>query len=37
MPILQEAQNIFGYLPDEIMTLISNRLNIALSEVKVTP
>lgn len=33
MPILQEAQNVFGYLPDEIMTLISNRLNIALSEV----
>lgn len=33
MPILQEAQNTFGYLPDEIMTLISNKLNIALSEV----
>lgn len=33
MPVLQEAQNIFGYLPDEIMELISNKLNIPLSEV----
>lgn len=33
MPILQEAQNIFGYLPDEIMELISNKLNIPLAEV----
>lgn len=33
MPILQEAQSIFGYLPDEIMELISNKLNIPLAEV----
>lgn len=33
MPVLQEAQNIFGYLPDEIMEIISNRLNVPLSEV----
>ena len=33
MPILQEAQSIFGYLPDEMMELISNKLNIPLAEV----
>ena len=33
MPVLQEAQNIFGYLPDEIMEIISNKLNIPLSEI----
>ncbi|MCI7238065.1 MAG: NAD(P)H-dependent oxidoreductase subunit E [Anaerococcus sp.] len=33
MPILQETQNLFGYLPDEMMTLISNKLNIPLSEI----
>lgn len=33
MPILQEAQNIFGYLPDEIMTMISNKIKVPLSEV----
>lgn len=33
MPILQEAQNKFGYLPEEIMELISKKLDIFLSEI----
>lgn len=33
MPILQEAQNIFGYLPEEIMNKISNSLNIPLADI----
>lgn len=33
MPVLQEAQNTFGYLPDEIMELISKKLNVPLAEV----
>lgn len=33
MPILQKAQNIFGYLPEEIMEMISNKLNIPLAEI----
>lgn len=27
MPVLQEAQNIFGYLPEEIINLIAERMN----------
>ncbi|WP_130807812.1 NADH-quinone oxidoreductase subunit NuoE [Senegalia massiliensis] len=33
MPVMQEAQNIFGYLPKEILELISNKLNIPISEI----
>lgn len=33
MPIMQEAQEVFGYLPLEILQLISNRLNVPLSEI----
>lgn len=33
MPIMQEAQEIFGYLPLEILELISKRLNVPLSEI----
>lgn len=33
MPIMQETQRIFGYLPREMMELISKRLNIAMSEI----
>lgn len=33
MPIMQEAQNIFGYLPVEILELISRRLNVSLAEI----
>ena len=28
MPVLQEAQSIFGYLPEEIMDLIAKRMKI---------
>lgn len=33
MPILHEAQAIYGYLPAEVQTLIAEELNIPLSEV----
>ena len=33
MPILHEAQSIYGYLPSEVQTLIAEELNIPLSEV----
>ncbi|MBO5448366.1 MAG: NADH-quinone oxidoreductase subunit NuoE [Ruminococcus sp.] len=33
MPILQEAQGIYGYLPIEVQTMIAEGLNISLSEV----
>lgn len=33
MPALQEAQEKFGYLPREILELISKELNIPLSEI----
>lgn len=33
MPILQEAQEVFGYLPLEILQLISRLLNIPMSEI----
>ncbi|MDY3005641.1 NADH-quinone oxidoreductase subunit NuoE [Anaerococcus porci] len=33
MPILQEGQNVFGYLPEEILKLISSKLNIPLAEI----
>jgi NADH:ubiquinone oxidoreductase subunit E len=33
MPVLQEAQNIFGYLPLEILQMISRKLNIPMSEI----
>lgn len=33
MPILHEAQDLFGYLPIEIQKMISETLNISLSEV----
>lgn len=33
MPILQEAQDIYGYLPIEVQTMIAEGLNISLSEV----
>lgn len=33
MPILQEGQNIFGYLPEYILKLISSKLNIPLAEI----
>lgn len=33
MPVLQEAQAIYGYLPIEVQTMIADGLGISLSEV----
>jgi len=33
MPILQAAQNIYGYLPIEVQTIISNELDIPLEKI----
>lgn len=33
MPVLQEAQGKFGYLPKEVLEIISKDLNIPLSEI----
>lgn len=33
MPILQEAQNIYGYLPIEVQTIISNEMDIPLEKI----
>lgn len=33
MPVLQEAQNIFGYVPLDVQELIADGLNTTLSEV----
>jgi len=33
MPVLHEAQNIYGYLPAEVQTVIAEQLNVPLAEV----
>ena len=33
MPVMQAAQNIYGYLPIEVQTMIADGLNVPLSEV----
>lgn len=33
MPVLQEAQSIYGYLPIEVQTIISNEMNIPMEKV----
>ncbi len=33
MPILQKAQDIYGYLPVEVQTIISNELNVPLEKI----
>ncbi|SHO52896.1 NADH-quinone oxidoreductase subunit NuoE family protein [Anaerocolumna xylanovorans] len=33
MPVLQEAQEIYGYLPIEVQTIISNEMDIPLEKV----
>lgn len=33
MPVMHEAQNIYGYLPVEVQTVIAEKLNIPLAEV----
>lgn len=33
MPILQKAQDIYGYLPIEVQTMISNEMNVPLEKI----
>ena len=33
MPVLQEAQDIYGYLPIEVQTMVAEGLNVPLEEV----
>ena len=33
MPVLQSAQNIFGYVPEEVQRFIAEGLGVTLSEV----
>lgn len=33
MPILQKAQDIYGYLPIEVQTIISNEMNVPLEKI----
>lgn len=33
MPVLQKAQDIYGYLPIEVQTIIANEMGISLEEV----
>ena len=33
MPVLHEAQNIYGYLPAEVQTVIAEELGVPLAEV----
>ena len=33
MPVMHEAQNIYGYLPVEVQTVIAEKLNVPLAEV----
>ena len=33
MPVMHEAQNIYGYLPVEVQTVIAEQLNVPLAEV----
>lgn len=33
MPVMQAAQEIYGYLPYEVLTVISEQLNISLSHI----
>lgn len=33
MPVMHEAQNIYGYLPSEVQTVIAENLNVPLAEV----
>jgi NADP-reducing hydrogenase subunit HndA len=33
MPILQKAQEIYGYLPIEVQTIISNEMNVPLEKI----
>lgn len=33
MPVLQKAQDIYGYLPIEVQTMISNEMNIPMEKI----
>jgi len=33
MPVLQQAQDVYGYLPIEVQTMIAEGLNVSLAEV----
>lgn len=33
IPVLQEAQSIYGYLPEEVLRRISGKLNVPLSKI----
>lgn len=33
MPVLQKAQDIYGYLPIEVQTIISNEMNVPLEKI----
>jgi NADH-quinone oxidoreductase subunit E len=33
IPVLQKAQDIYGYLPPEVMRLIASRMRVALSKI----
>ena len=33
MPVLQEAQNVYGYLPIEVQQMVADGLGVPLSEV----
>lgn len=33
MPVLQQAQDVYGYLPIEVQTIIAEGLNVSLAEV----
>jgi len=33
MPIMQQAQDIYGYLPKEVLVIISDRLNMPLEKI----
>lgn len=33
MPVLQQAQDIYGYLPEEVQIMVANGLGLSLSEV----
>ncbi|MCL2518124.1 MAG: NAD(P)H-dependent oxidoreductase subunit E [Oscillospiraceae bacterium] len=33
MPVLQEAQDIYGYLPIEVQKIIANKMNVSLEEI----
>lgn len=33
MPVLQQIQNVYGYLPEDVLKIVSDELNIPMSEI----